>query len=422
MRVKTLRMQGFRGIQETVSLDFGHSNVNVVFAENGTGKSTVLDCLAILLSRLLVRILNSRGTGRQFTENDINVTADETVNEISVIWEEQDVSWQVSKTRKGRKRQSITNLKRIKHIADALHERLGVDPKANVPIAVYYGVNRAVLDIPLRIRTKHEWDQMSAFDQALWGGRNDFRLFFEWFRDQEEYEMERRLSSADHLHYSDPQLDAVRKVIGNFLGEFSDLKVLRRPLRMVVTKRGAELRVDQLSDGEKCLMAMVADLARRLAVANPRLADPLEGRGVVLIDEIDLHLHPNLQRSVIRNLKTSFPNCQFILTTHSPQVLSMVRRKDIYQLEWDERGIVAFRPESRSYGRDTNQILDEIMDVRECPPEIHEKLREYFRLIARRQLEAAQDLRRELEDLLGSDHPKFARADAMLSRMESAGS
>jgi predicted ATP-binding protein involved in virulence len=102
---------------------------------------------------------------------------------------------------------------------------------------------------------------------------------------------------------------------------------------MTITKQGQELIINQLSDGEKCLLAMVGDLARRLAIANPSLPDPLQGSGVVLIDEIELHLHPKWQREIIPALTRTFPNCQFIVTTHSPQVISQVKPEGIYILE-----------------------------------------------------------------------------------------
>jgi predicted ATP-binding protein involved in virulence len=85
-----------------------------------------------------------------------------------------------------------------------------------------------------------------------------------------------------------------------------------------------------LSDGEKCLLAMVGDLARRLAIANPDYPDALQGEAIVLIDEIELHLHPSWQRNIIPALKRTFPKCQFIITTHSPQVLSYIQPKNIY--------------------------------------------------------------------------------------------
>ena len=86
-------------------------------------------------------------------------------------------------------------------------------------------------------------------------------------------------------------------------------------------KFGKEIRVDLLSDGEKCTLAMFGDLARRMALANPNLVNPLNGEGLVLIDEVELHMHPSWQRRILGVLKTIFPNIQFILTTDSKNIV-----------------------------------------------------------------------------------------------------
>lgn len=90
------------------------------------------------------------------------------------------------------------------------------------------------------------------------------------------------------------------------LDNVSDLKVKRSPLRMTVKKNGLEMRVDNLSDGEKCTLALFGDLARRIALANPSRSNPLEGEGIVLIDEIELHMHPSWQRKILGALKVLF--------------------------------------------------------------------------------------------------------------------
>jgi predicted ATP-binding protein involved in virulence len=92
---------------------------------------------------------------------------------------------------------------------------------------------------------------------------------------------------------------------------------------------------NQLSQGEKSLI-LVGDIARRLAMMNPKLDNPLLGKGIILIDEIDMHLHPQWQRSIIQRLQTTFPNCQFILTTHSPLVISDTQNILVYDLDGQE--------------------------------------------------------------------------------------
>jgi predicted ATP-binding protein involved in virulence len=280
---------------------------------------------------------------------------------------------------------------------------------------VYYPVNRAVLNIPLETpKEEYSFKQVDAYEQALNGIQINFSSFFQWFRTVEDLENEERRDNPD---YRNRQLEAVRQAIYSLLPGFSNLRVRRSPSRMTITKQGQELIVNQLSDGEKCLLALAGDLARRLAIANPGLADPLQGSGVVLIDEIELHLHPAWQRKVIPALTDTFRNCQFIVTTHSPQVLSQVKPDGIYILERTDEGMVAMRPES-SYGRDSNRILEDLMDVPKRPQEIKDRLLELFRLIDKGDLDAAKQLRQQLEDEIGYDEPEFVSADVLMRRKE----
>ena len=140
--------------------------------------------------------------------------------------------------------------------------------------------------------------------------------------DEERREKERRRD----FNYKYPVLEAVRKAITDFIGDnYGYPHIETRPLRFVVEERmpegKRELRIEQLSDGFKIITAMVADIASRMAEANPEVENPLLMSGIVLIDEIDLHLHPKWQRKILRQLRNTFPNVQFIVTTHSPIVL-----------------------------------------------------------------------------------------------------
>jgi predicted ATP-binding protein involved in virulence len=414
MRIKTLSLKNFRGIRE-LTFDDLDPKLNVIVGVNGAGKSSILDCAAVLLSRLIWRIRSTHGTGRLFNDFDITNGATETVNTISVTVSGRNVQWQVAKTREGRKQQTITNLADVTRTAETVKGELEKDSKASLPLAVYYPVNRAVLDIPLRIRKKHTFEQLSAYDQALTGSRSDFRLFFEWFRFREDIENERKVRSKSKA-YSDRELDAVREAIETFLPNVADLHIQRTPLRMVLRKGETEVFVNQLSDGEKCLMAMVGDLARRLSIANPALENPSEGEAIVLIDELDLHLHPSWQRLVIPNLSKTFPNCQFILTTHSAQILSDVQPEKILLLDTSGEDIRLERPQG-AYGLDSNRILEDIMGVPERRAEIKEKIKHLFRVISDGHLAKAKSDLSKLQNEIGTD-PELVKAGVLIRRQE----
>ncbi len=414
MRVKQLKMQSFRGISD-LKLDFDEIEPTVFIGINGVGKSSILDCLAILLSRFSSAIQYSTSSGRVFTEEDIKNDKNETHNEIVSDFESQKFTWSLTKVKKGRTKDISTNLSEINKMVENIKHQLSSSEEHNVPVIIYYSTNRAVLDIPLKIRKQHSFKQIDTYENALTaiGTGSDFRLFFEWFRKQEDLENELRLEN--NPNHRDKQLEAVRQAISSLIPDFTKLRVRRSPLKMTLQKNGEELIVNQLSDGEKCLLAMVGDLARRLAIANPGLENPLDGYGVVLIDEIELHLHPKWQREIIPALTRTFPNCQFIVTTHSPQVISQVKPQGIYILEKTEHGIIANRPQS-SYGRDSNQILEDLMNVPERPQEINDELLKLFRLIDAGNLEDAQKLRQELAEKIGEDEAQFVKADILIRR------
>ena len=413
MKVKRLKINSFRGISD-LTLEFDRDEPTVFIGINGVGKSSILECLAILLSWLTKRIQNPNISGRFFHEDDIKKGCKETHNEITIsIKDRQELAWSLTHVSKGRSKNTSSNLAELKTVVDRIHDELDATSYAALPLAVYYPTNRAVLDIPLKIRTKHSFQQITAYDEVLTGGQIDFRRFFEWFRDREDLENELRLNSSNE--YRDRQLEAVRDAIANLLDGFSNLRVRRSPLRMTVDKQGDELIINQLSDGEKCLLALAGDLARRLAIANPNPdCNPLEGSGVVLIDEIELHLHPKWQRAIIPNLKKTFPNCQFIITTHSPQVISDL--KCVHLLRSTSEGIIIER--IPSFGKDSNRILETLMGTPERRQEIKDDLRELFRLIDKGELGKARQFRQNLADQMGEEDPEFVRADWLIQRKE----
>ena len=414
MKVTKLTLENFRGIAR-LELEF-HERVNVLMGENGAGKSAILDCLAILLSRLIGRIKSTTGAGHPFGDHDITNGQKETKNGISVEIDGQSVSWSVTKTQPGLKKQTITNQEQLKGIAQKIQADYESDEDLDFPLAVYYPVNRAVLDIPLRIRKRHEFHQLSAYDESLSGAKNNFRVFFEWYRNREDLENEIRIREPQHR---DRELNAVRTAIETLLPGWSELHVQRSPLRMVVKKGQAELAVNQLSDGEKCQLALAGDLARRLAIANPSLKNPLDGQAVVLIDEIDLHLHPSWQRTIVPRLAETFSNCQFIVTTHSPQIASEVDEGDVVLLERTTDNVSVSYPEA-VYGLDSNRILEDLMGVAERPQPVKDDLAKLFRVIEESDLKAAKTIVARLNDRIGSD-PQLTRARTMIRRKEIIG-
>lgn len=171
-----------------------------------------------------------------------------------------------------------------------------------------------------------------------------------------------------------------------------------------------ELADTQLSSGELTLLFLVGDIVRRLSLANPFGEDILKGKGIVLIDEIDLHLHPSKQRTVIDKLQSIFPNLQFIITTHSPQILSKVSNHQIKILE--NYQIKPYTPHTK--GRDTNSILLDIFRVKKRPEEYQEKLNEFYQYIDNEDENNAEKILEILKQDWGEDDRAIQRAQSYL--------
>jgi predicted ATP-binding protein involved in virulence len=438
MKINTIKLQNYRGVQElSLSLD---KSLNVFYGENGSGKSTVIDSIVIMLSWLVNRLRYSSGTsGYPITEKNIANGNAFTLMELSCCHEEKNIEWQIFKARKASSGNNLknprnsTNLDNLNEFTKSLQAKIfEAEERLNLPTFVYYSVGRAVLDIPLRIREKHSFKLFEVYDHALKSGTN-FRTFFEWFREREDLENENRKyvdlpNKPEDFCFPDPQLEAVRNALKVFLPKFTDLTVRRSPLRMEIKKNGKKFNIDQLSDGEKCLVAMIGDLARRMAIANPVRENPLDGEGIVLIDEIDLHLHPKWQRMVVPRLIEVFPNCQFIISTHSPHVITHVHPENLYVLKQTEAGAIAERP-SESYGKTVDRVLEDLMGLETTRPDkVKSSLHEVYQRINLGQIAEAKELIAIMKgevagdpDLLIGADPELGRAEVIIRRKEIIG-
>ncbi|WP_322907276.1 AAA family ATPase [Paenibacillus sp. SGZ-1009] len=417
MRIHSISITDFRAIHQT---KFNlHGDSALLIGLNGAGKSSVLECLSILFSYMSASLTNRRinASRKHMSDKDIRKKASSFTANLIIEFENNYYSWMIGQTiNKKEKSKSLFHNKELKHLTDFILTQVHQHDNAyNIPLAVYYPTHRAVLDIPLRIRNKHEFDPFSAWEGALKSGV-DFRVFFEWFRNREDLENEVRLS--EDIHYRDIQLEAVRNAIYSFLHGFSHLRVKRNPLKMVISKKNQEFEVDMLSDGEKCMLAMAGDLARRLAIANPQRVNPLTGEGIVLIDEVELHLHPQWQREIIAAFKTTFPNIQFIFTTHSPQVLGEANGLKTYLLEASEEGTKS-KDLHYVYGKDSNRILEEDMGASERNKDIQQDLDLLDESLSRKDMNKASILVASIKEKLGSDTPELIRANVLLDRWRS---
>lgn len=332
MYIKSLSIQNLRG-HKNLSMTFC-PGINAIVGVNGVGKSTILDAISFSLSHFVAKLKRKTAVGKSIPDSNITIGKNEACIETTYeVGNEQVISQTVTATRVGRTKNKEGMLKEVANWAAAYHDMRTQEQQVSYPILAHYKVTRAILDIPQRqARLKDIGEPLSGYDSAFEGGGN-FRGFFAWFREMEDLEKENR-DELGNPEYREPELEAVRVAIGKILPGITNLRIRRRHQAMMATKRGVEMTINQLSDGEKCYLALIGDIACRLArlntLTNKSTEEILCSEGIVLIDELDLHLHPKWQRESIRHLQAIFPGIQFIISTHS---LMLLRELEMMRLE-----------------------------------------------------------------------------------------
>ncbi|MDR2116975.1 MAG: AAA family ATPase, partial [Planctomycetaceae bacterium] len=333
MHIKKIIIENFRGIRK-MELEL-HPKLNVFIGTNGAGKSSVLDIIAMIFSRSPIF---SDGNVLSINYKDIRKGADcifaglycDVFNReyrLNICYSETN---QTSDTAPAS--ENIVAQQKRKIIDDN-------DVSLNFPLVVYYPANRLLGDVPERIRGfRPVINQLDALDRAL-GNELDFHSFFGKLRECFHSSNENEIYQDSFSKRFCSQKKAIQNALICIFDNFSSLRVEQNSFQIIIDKDGNSLELSQLSDGEKSLIALVSDLAQRLSIANPTLENPLEGEGVILIDEIDLHLHPQWQRMILPKLTETFPNCQFIVSTHSPQILGEIRSENVIVLTDSKDGI-----------------------------------------------------------------------------------
>ena len=504
MYIKNIKLHNFRGIKD-LSINFD-KNINVIVGVNGIGKTSILDACAIVLSDFIRKITKSKSS-LKFEDKDIyNLEFSSSIN---ASFELENPNLQVEggreislhKTKKGKISLTKDDTTFFKLLSDKLLADINDNVASSIPIFAYYQTHRALLDIPLRIRKSHLFSALESYDRSLNGDAN-FRLFFEWFRMQDELENEKivnvkgiskdlekdiakvedslillaRLVSlskdfdhnlkeyssekkagdndvkrileeintlkvkaseakndvekkqinyhnivADSKNYNNSvefkAINYVRKAIEEFIPYIHNIRITRNPLSMVAEKNDIEIHIEQLSQGEKILISMIGDIARRLVIANQGIKNPLMGEGIILIDEIELHLHPQWQSEVVKKLKKTFPNCQFILTTHSPQVIREVEKESIFLLSIDSEKNASVINPKRTIGLDSSNVLSEIMNTLTINEEFERKLSTLYSNIDKEKYDKARKLLTDLQNEY-SDVPEIIKARNFINFME----
>jgi predicted ATP-binding protein involved in virulence len=404
MRIEKFSLSGYRVFKEKQEITL-HPRMNVIFGENGTGKSTLLSAMMISLSWVPARIKSISGNGNLIATEDINTYSPSAQFIVECrSGGNPSIEWSLHRTKKGYPSRGKSEYSSLNAYAKSMQSQIEITGEnCNLPLVGFYPVNRAWIEFPSRIRTHHEFSLTSILESVEnWNA--SYKVLYEWFQNQSHIESMEKVVSGKG--YVEPSLEAVRRAVYAFMPGFTNLIFKpKTPRGLFIDKSGGgSFSIEQLSGGEQCLLAMIGDLARKLTIANPKLDNPLEGEGVVFIDEIDLHLHPSWQYTIIDSLKRTFPNCQFILTTHSPFVLSNMKPEEVISLSYDDDRTIRLSKGVHSYGKDAEAIYEDYMKLNSTRPErVSAKIREIYKELDVDLSKAEAELKALQSEVVGDD-------------------
>ena len=307
-------------------------------------------------------------------------------------------------------------------IAKEVQNRIMTGDKSLIlPLVSYYGTGRlyAQKKEKRNIQSLTEFKRQVGYVDCMAAESNE-KLMLNWFQMQtlKSLQEQQKTGMLDKPMLLKTVEKAICKCFERISGSkntrvFFDLDTHKLVLEFENEDGNAQkFAMDEMSDGYKNTLSMIGDIAYRMAVLNPVLGDMVLEKtpGVVLIDEIDLHLHPQWQQTILSDLNAIFPNIQFVVSSHAPAVINSVPREQIRILD---KGTV-YMPAAQTYGRDANSILREVMKVSERPDDIKKRLELFYTCMDQNKYEEADRILTEIENIVGTTDPDIAAARTSL--------
>lgn len=414
MRLNKVDIRNFKCFEnESIEL---HPKLNVLIGNNGTGKTSLLEALRILIGSLYlafdkykeklempgiikddIRLANISGN----LELQLPTTV-QAVGTIDRFSAENEIEWTRSMETLGGKT-TTRDAKKMQAVSNKIQVAVRNGERVSIPLVAYFSTDRYK-------KERRDTDitpigsRMRGYFNALDTTTNT-KFFLDLYYTETLDDVQNNTSSALLAAVN----TAVKKCI-NCQSMKYNLKT--RELR-IIYDNGDFLPFNLLSDGVRCTLAMVMEIAFRCYLLNPHLGEDAPGmtKGVVLIDEIDLHLHPSWQTHIINDLRNAFPQIQFIVTTHAPLVISQIDNCNIYSIS--EHQVYSFPNQN---GRDANYILQQ-MNVPYMKSGNKDLLDRYFGLIdsGKGKSKEALAIRKQLDEWLGENHAELKRADMLLT-------
>ena len=433
MHIQQVQIKNFRCFEDlTVNLN---PDVNIFVGNNGSGKSSVLDAIAAAIYPY-VKVSQDIGntTNRDVSpviQLDLLVKKDNnTIRDLARFivkttdFPDWEVVYQKALSNEDSERLNIDdNEARSGMIYNKISENLNIltnDLLSQMSIIIYYKVNRNLTNsFYLANVISADFNRFDSLKNAF-DAMGDFTDLVRWFFVREFQELREGKSKKD-INFELHDLKQIRKAISTIIAPNANVYFAQNTSSKLMvewkteTGEKIELSLNQLSSGYRNMLALVMDFARRLAQANPQMENPLEAEAVLMIDELDLHLHPTWQQKIIPDLRKVFPNTQIIATTHSPEIVTTVQRHQVKILE----NYQIKECPTPTRGRTSSDIVRDVLGLNNLRPDTKESktLAALFDAIDNSNLEEAKKLREELQDWEMFD-AEITRADMQIQRLK----
>lgn len=429
MKINKISIKNFRCFQDIdVSL---MDHVTLFVGKNGAGKSTILDAVAVAVSTFLCGIEGGVSRSIQKEDSRYNFYDLEGIvdaqHQFPVVIKGEgsfgvtSMEWTRSLNSIGGKT-TIKEAHKIISIAEQLQKDIMLgNTQAVLPILSYYGTGRLYAQKKEKkdIQTLQKFNRQVGYLDCMAAEANE-KLMLNWFEKMtlKSLQNQQKTGTMNNL----PQLSVVEGAICHCFERISKYKEAKiffdldthRLMMEYVNEENEKCKfaLDEMSDGYKNTLSMIGDIAYRMAVLNPQLGIEVLKKtpGVVLIDEIDLHLHPEWQQTILADLQSVFPMVQFIVSSHAPAVINSVSKENIRIFE---NGHI-YAPAEQTYGRDANSIMREVMQVGERPKEVQNLIDEFYSCIDHDKLKEAEEMLVKITTLLGESDPEISGARVTL--------
>lgn len=424
MKLKKIRIINYRCFKDA-NIDFDE-HTTLIVGKNGAGKTAILDAVAVAVSTFLLGI--DGGVGRSILKDDaryefhdLDGTVDPqhqfpvSIESIGDCLDNHDVKW-VRSLNSESGNTTVKEARELTNISKEAQKRIMTGDKSLIlPLISLYAQKKEKKNI----KSLTEFKRQVGYVDCMAAESNE-KLMLNWFQIQtlKSLQEQQRTGKVEKSLLLKTVEKAICKCFERISGSKNasiifDLDTHRLVLNFESADGSLQkFAMDEMSDGYKNTLSMIGDIAYRMAVLNPMLGDKVleETSGVIVIDEIDLHLHPQWQQTIISDLNTIFPKIQFIVSSHAPAVINSVAKEQIRILDNGE----IYMPAAQTYGRDANSILREVMKVSERPMDIKQRMNLFYSYMDENNYQEADKILTEIESIVGTTDPDIAAARTSL--------